>query len=217
MRKVIIILEVSMLLFASCTTNKRLIGNYNDERNIGFVFSENPNKFEYNFRSEMGIHEYSTGSWLRYKNKVVLNGFADSNIKFLNIEQRIVENSENRDKITIHYTAKNEMIKSDIIINNCTIIRLSKDTSFFSEIKIKSLEIKSYLSYTGLLGTIPTLDTLYSSIILVDKGSNKNRDLFLKFAVRSIDFFRTKLTDTITVRNKNVLMLNKIKLRKVAD
>ena len=214
MKKAAIILTASILLFVSCTTYKQLIGSYNDGKHIEFSFTENPNKFEYHLRSEMGVLEYSTGSWVRNKNQVVLNGFTDSNIKTLNVEDKITDNADNKDKVLIQYTTISNLVKSDVIINDNAVIRISSDTTFFSELKIKTVQIKSYLFYTGLLSSSPKIDTLYSSKINVDNSSNKNRDVVLKFVVNPSDFARTKLTDTFTVRNNVLLYHDKIKLIK---
>ena len=178
---------------------------------------DRPNRFEYYLRSEMGVLEYSTGSWVRNKNQIILNGFTDNNIKDLNVESTITDNADNKDKVLIQYTTTSNLVKSDIIINDNAVVRVSSDTTFFSDLKIKVVQIKSYLSYTGLLSSSPKIDTLYSSRIEVDKSSNKNKDVVLKFAVNPNDFARTKLTDTITVKRNALLYHDKIKLKKVVQ
>lgn len=217
MRKVVVILTVSILLFVSCTTYKQLVGHYNDGKHIEFVFTETPNKFEYYLRSEMGVLEYSTGSWVRNKNQVILNGFTDSNIKTLSVEDKITDNADNKSKVLIQYTTKNNLVKADVIINDNAVVRVSSDTTFFYDLKIKTVQIKSYLSYTGLLSSSPKIDTLYSSKIEIDNSSNKNKDVVVKFAITSNDFARTKLTDTITVQKNALLYNDKIKLKKLVQ
>jgi len=214
MKKLIIILTALLFFFIGCTTIKKLSGNYHDGKHIEFVFTDAPNKFEYYFRSEMGVLEYSTGSWIRNKNQIILNGFTDSNIKSLNLENKITDNVDNKDKVLVQYIPASNLVKADVIINNNVVIHISRDTTFFSAIKIKTIQVKSYLSYTGLLSSNPKIDTLYSSKIEVDNSANKNKDVALKFAVGPNDFARTKLTDTITVRNKALLYRSKIKLKK---
>lgn len=214
MRKLIIISTVLLFFFTGCTTVKKINGNYGDGEHIELVFTDAPNKFEYYSRGEMGILVYSTGNWVQNKNQVILNGFTDINIKSLSVENKITDNADNKDKVLIRYTPTSSLVKADVIINDNNIVRLSMDTIFFSAIKIKTVQVKSYLSYTGLLSSNPKIDTLYSSKIEVDNNSNKNKDVALKFAVDELDFARRKLTDTITVRNRAVLYLNKIKFRK---
>jgi hypothetical protein len=217
MKKTFVILTVSILFFASCTTYKKIIGSYNDGKYVEFLFKENANKFEYYLRSEMGVLEYSTGSWVRNKNQIILNGFTDSNIKTLNVEDKIIDNADNKGKVLIHYTTTSNLVKADVIINDNAVVRVSSDTTFFSDLKIKTVQIKSYLSYTGLLSSSPKIDTLYSSKIEIDNSSNKNKDVVLKFAVNQSDFARTKLTDTITIKRNTLFYRNKIKLKKIVQ
>jgi hypothetical protein len=161
----------------------------------------------------MGVLEYSTGSWVRNRNQVILNGFADSNIKALNVKSAITDNLNNKDKILIQYRTTSSLVKSVVVINNDAVVNVSSDTAFFSDLKIKVVQIKSYLSYTGLLSSSPKIDTLYSSKIELD--NNGNKDMVLSFSVNQYDFVRTKLTDTITLKRNALLYHNKIKFKKV--
>ncbi len=213
-----IIFIFTILLFENCNSihhlNEKYANNYAGVSGEEIRFMQQPNRFEYYLRSEMGILEYSTGRWVRNKNQIILNGFTDSNIKTLNVENKITDNADNKSKVLIQFTTTSNLIKADVIINDNAGFRISGDTTFFSDLKIKTVQIKSYLSYTGLLSSSPKIDTLYSSKIEVNKSSNKNKDLVLKFAVNSNDFARTKLSDTITVKKSALLYHNKIKLKK---
>jgi hypothetical protein len=215
MKKLLIISTVLLLFFTGCTTVKKINGKYHDGKHIEFQFTEAPNKFEYYFRSEMGVLEYSTGSWVRNKNQIILNGFDNSSIKILNVENEITNNTEeSKDKIYVQYTTANNLIKADVIINDSSVISISKDTTIFCTTKIKTLQVKSYLSAMGLLSSSPKIDTLYSSKIRVENNSKNSKKLILKFTISPSEFARTKLNDTITVKGNILLYGDKIKLKK---
>lgn len=214
MKKTIIILTVLPFFFIGCTTLKKLNGKYSDGKHIEFVFTDTPNKFEYYLRSEMGVLEYSTGSWVQNKNQVVLNGFAGSNINSLSYENTTTENTDSKDKVLIRYTPASNLEKTDVIINDSNVIRVSMDTTFFSAIKIKTIQVKSYLSYTGLLSSPPKIDTLYSSKIKVNDSSGANKNIVLTFTIHPYDFVRVKFNDTLTVKSNRILYLDKTKLKK---
>lgn len=219
MRNAATIFILTILLFENCNSVHNLNGKYaNSYAGVSgeeIIFMQQPNRFEYYLRSEMGVLEYSTGSWVRNKNKLILNGFTDSNIKALHVESTITDNTDNKDKMFIQYTTTSNLVKSDVIVNENAVVRVSNDTAFFSMLKVNTIQIKSYLSYTGLLSSSPKIDTLYSSKIKVDNNSNKNKDVVLKFSVNPCEFARIKLTDTITVKSKALLYRNKIKLKKL--
>lgn len=214
MKKAIIILIVLLYFFIGCTTLKKLNGKYSDGKHIEFVFTDTPNKFEYYFRSEMGVLEYSTGNWVQNKNQVLLNGFTGSNINSLSYENTISENTDSKDKVLIRYTPAGNLEKTEVIINDINVVPVSMDTTFFSAIKVKTIQVKSYLSYTGLLSSPPKIDTLYSSRIIVNNGSTVNKNIVLTFAVHPYDFVRVKFNDTLTVKSNQIIYLEKTKLKK---
>ena len=215
MIKLINIPTVLLFFFIGCTTIKELSGSYHDGKHIEFKFTEAPNKFEYYFRSEMGVLEYSVGSWVRNKNQLILNGFDDSNIRILNVENEITDNADgNKDKINVQYATANNLAKADIVINDNAVIRVSNDTSFFFPTKIKTVQVKSYLSSRGLLSSSTKIDTLFSSKIEVNNNRNRSKNVVIKFSVSPSEFARVKLTDTIIVKRKALLYRNKIKLEK---
>lgn len=213
MKKQLITSTVLLFLFIGCTTIKKLNGKYHDSKHIEFEFTEASNRFEYYFRSEMGVLEYSTGSWVRNKNQIILNGFDDSNIKILNVENEITDNAD-ENKIHVHYTTANNLIKADVIINDSVVVSVSKDTAISFATKIKTVQVKSYLSSIGLLSSSPKIDTLNSSKIEVGNNSNKSKKVVLKFTVNPSEFARIKLSDTITVKGNTLLYGNKVKLKK---
>ena len=165
----------------------------------------------------MGLLEYSTGKWILEKNKLQLLGFTDDDLKTINVESGIDENrNSDRAQILIHYSTDattNNFIKTGIVINESIIYFITKDTPVVPNFKTNTIQIKSYLSYTGLLSSNPKIDTLYSKKIKVD-NANQAKTIKLQFTVQSGDFSRTKLTDTITVKNNHTLLYHKIKLRK---
>lgn len=200
-----------------CTTVKQLSGAYHYGNSIEFKFRENPNEFEYFLRSEMGVLQYSTGKWKLNKDKLELLGLDDENLKTLDVESAITKNvSSNGTKVEIHYNTDNATtyIKSVVLINGNKIYTVAKDTMLTPGYKVVTIQVKSYLSYTGLLSSPPKIDTLYSFKMKVDDGSNENRNVTLKFTVHPYDFVRVKLTDTLTVKNNHTLYYNKTKLKK---
>ena len=209
---------MTILLFENCNSVTHLNGKYaNSYAEISgqeIRFTQQPNRFDYFFRSEMGLLEYSTGSWERNKNQVILNGFTDSNVKTLNVESTITYNSDNNGKVLIRYTPPSKLVKADVIINDNNIIHVSMDTVFFSASKVKTIQVKSYLSYTGLLSAPPKIDTLYSSKIKIYDDKNGNKNIFLNFTIYQEDFVRIILNATLTVKSNRIIYLGKSKLKK---
>lgn len=218
MRFTITILILTVLLFENCNSVTHLNGRYANSyagvsgQEIRFI--QKSNRFDYFFRSEMGLLAYSTGSWERNKNQVILNGFTDSNIKTLNVESTITYNSDNNDKVLIRYTPPSNLVKADVIINDNNIIHVSMDTVFFSASKVKTIQVKSYLSYTGLLSSKPKIDTLYSQKININNDKIGNKNIFLNFSIYQQDFARIILNDTLTVKSNRIIYLGKSKLKK---
>jgi len=206
MKKLTIIPAISILLLANCKTSKQLNGSYVYSNSIELRFTESPNRFEYFVRGEMGLLQYSTGEWKSDKNKVYLTGFNDKDRNVLNVETAFANNlNSNGTQVEIFYSTGKAAtyIKSVIVIN---------DNTISPEYKVATIQVKSYLSYEGLLSSSPKIDTLYSQKIKVDEA--KDKKIILKFSVSSEDFFRTKLADTITVKNNHTLLYKKIKFKK---
>jgi len=219
--KIIIIttLILSILFFAGCTTCKKLSAMYSDGNNIELRFLDKPNKFEYYFRSEMGVLEYSNGSWQLEKGKLELSGFKDDNINALNVKSVINKNEDNRtSRIEIHYNTDRATtnIKSVILINGNNIYTIIRDTVFSPDYKVETIQVKSYLSYTGLPSSSPKIDTLYSSKMNIGDGANETKNVVLEFTVQPYDFVRVKLNETLLVKNCRTLYLSKAKLKKFA-
>ena len=190
-------------------------GSYVYSNSIELRFTESPNRFEYFVRGEMGLLQYSTGEWKSDKNKVYLTGFNDKDRNVLNVETAFANNlNSNGTQVEIFYSTGKAAtyIKSVIVINDNTIYEIAKDTILSPEYKVATIQVKSYLSYEGLLSSSPKIDTLYSQKIKVDEA--KDKKIILKFSVSSEDFFRTKLADTITVKNNHTLLYKKIKFKK---
>jgi len=207
---------LAILLLTRCS-NKHISGSYaHGYKGISsheFVFVEQPKKFEYYLRTESGVFEYSVGNWNQNKKRIILYGFNDNNIKALNVENKVADNTGN-DKVLIQFSPSSDMIKANVVINNNIVVPVARDTTLVYNGRIAAIQIKSYLSYSGLLSWQPKIDTLYSSVI--NTGSTRSDKLItLKFVVNPEDFVRTKLVDTLTIKNNHTLLWRNLKLRKI--
>ncbi len=88
------------------------------------------------------------------------------------------------------------------------------DTAFFSASKVKTIQVKSYLFYTGLLSAKPKIDTLYSQKININNDRSGNKNILLNFSIYQQDFARIILNDTLTVKSNRIIYLGKTKLKK---
>lgn len=205
-----------MLFFIGCNTINELKGRYVNGNNIEFRIKDNPKEFEYFLRSEMGTLQYSKGKWELNRDKLYLFGFSHD-VKTLVVESMINKNAGNGvTKVEIHYNPDNatNYIQSVILINDNKIYPIAKDTVFIPDYKVETVQVKSYLSYTGLLSSSLQIDTLYSSKINVGNGSDESKNIVLNFSVHPYDFARVQLTDTLIVKNRHTLYYNKTKLKK---
>ena len=200
-----------IFLFTSCTIHRDLAGLYKNG-NTEIRFTNHPNTFEYYFVGEMGYRDYSAGTWQINKRKLILFGFNNANIKTLDVESNITNNlKENKNQINIQYRNKDTLIKTILVVNNHQMIRILSDTVFFTEERIQTLQVKSYLSFTSFLpSSSPTIDTLSSQIIKVESNKEGFKIIALKFATKYKDFLRTKLTDTFFVK-KNYTLISRSK------
>jgi hypothetical protein len=218
MKNAIVIQAIAILSIWGCTNYKKLNGNFVYGNSIELRLTKNPKYFEYFIRGEMGLLRYSTGEWRLNKNKIYLTGFDSNNINILKIESAAT-NSSNKNgtqiKLFYHTDKVPTFIKSVLSINDSNIYKIVKDTCITLKYKVETLQVMSYLSCDGLLSSSPTTDTLYSQKINFDQPMGEI--ITLKFSVNSQDFVRTKLTDTLTVKNGRNLMLNKIKLKKTTQ
>ncbi len=209
---------LSLLFFAQCASTDQLNGTYSDTKSIEFKFNDSTKMFEYFLRSEMGVLQYSKGGWESYDDKVYLLGLTDNNIKKIDVESVINKNvSSNRTHVEVHCNSDNAVtnIKSIVFINDDKTYVVAKDTVFSLDYKVEVIQVKSYLSYSGLLSSAPKIDTLYSSRINVSSESNEGKSIVLNFVVHPYDFARVKFADTLTVKNNRTLYLNKSKLIKI--
>jgi hypothetical protein len=175
-------------------------------------FSQESGKFEYAYRTELGIRNYSFGTWKQHKKMIFLDGLADSNINVINVESKVEDDlNETRDKIEIQYKDEplDTFTKVDIIVNESTGVRIPGDTAYFTDAVTRTLQVKSYLFHDGVLfGTPPRLDTLFSPLITIP-NTGKHKRILLKFNVEHHDFYRVRLTDTLTVKNRRTLVWGK--------
>jgi len=215
MKRWIILPAVSILFLSACSTLKGLNGSYVRSNTIELRFTEDPNRFEYFLRGEMGLLQYSAGEWKRNGNKVYLTGFTDENIQAIPVESDVVRDAgSNNVQVQVFYHTDKAVtyIRSVIILNDDSIYTLAKDTIFAFGRKVGTVQVKSYLSYQGLLSSHPKTDTLYSRKIRVDGDTGDK--IVLKFSVYSKDFVRIALADTLTVKNSRTLRYNKINLKR---
>lgn len=217
MKKIITITALSLLFFAQCTTINKLSGTYTDTNNMEFKFNDSNKKFEYFFRSGMGVLQYSKGNWQINNHKLYLQGLSDQNIKMIDVECAINNNvNGGKTQVELHWSNDEAVnnIRSAIVINNNKIYMASRDTVFTLDYIVEVIQVKSYLFYSGLLSSPPKIDTLYSSKINISRG-NESKNLVLKFTVHPYDFARIKFSDTLSVKNNRTLYLNKTRLKKV--
>jgi len=207
MRKAGILL---ILLFSGCKAYEQLSGSYVYGNTMELRFTENPNRFEYFVRGEMGLLQYSAGEWRVDGNKVYLSGFNDGNRDSLRVGSAVAD-SGGGTQVVIAYSTDTvaTYIKSVVVINGNVFYPITKDTVLVPVEKVASIQVKAYVESKGLLSGGPGRDTLYSQRMRFDGGK-----ITLKFSVGSKDFVRTNLADTLIVGNKETLRFRGIKLKK---
>jgi len=170
---------------------------------------QDPDRFEYYLRSESGVHEYSAGSWRKVGDNIILSGFNNGDLKQLPVESNVTTNTDGaREKIVIQYVSKNTLSRAAVMINDHLRIAIAGDTVLLPGEKIKTLAIRSYLSYNGLLSVPPRIDTLYSPVIKGDDTDPAMKTYFLKFTVNPADFSRVTFSDTISVKKGGRVLLS---------
>ncbi len=201
------------LVLTGCASVVRVNGRYaNVFSGIAgeeFRFSRESNRFEFYSRTEGRIRSYSAGTWRQNKKVIFLNGFDDKNINVLNIESNIEDYPNDRgDKVIVQFNDDrlDTFTKVDIIVNKTNRIRVSGDSTFFSNTPIGTIQVQSYLVHNNLLpGTPARIDTIYSSEIQV-RSEGKSKQVLLKFYISYRDFFRDTIVDTLTVKNSRTLI-----------
>ena len=220
-REIISLLILSF--FMSCKGIGGIEGTFvkNYEKLSGgmeFRIAKEPRKFEYKRRNEMGLLAYSKGNWVRDGNKLIMFGYNDQNIRLIDVESKLTDMpNSNLDEIIVQYESDplDTFVKVDLIINDVTKVRILADTTLVTGARVKNLQVKSYLVHNGLLlGTSPTIDTLYSDKINIDNTSDISKGVMLKFAVQQDAFYRIKLVDTMTIKNRNTLIWQNKKFNK---
>jgi hypothetical protein len=222
MRFTVVIMIFFAILVFGCSSafniNGRYVHVFAEVSGEELRFSQGNNAFQYYSKTEANLREYSAGTWILKNKKIFLNGFEEKNINVLQVESMIENSSANNmDKIMIQYNDNvlDTFTKVDLIINEVVKIRIHGDTSFFTE-AINTLQIKSYLVYTGILFTThPKIDTLYSD--KMNFANNKSKTVSLKVDVDQIDFYRAKLLDTLTIKNSRTLMWHKRKFKRIKE
>lgn len=220
MRFLIVITLLLAVLFGSCMHGKHAAGNYvSDYSNLSsgaFSFS-NANKFKYYYSTVAGLLDYSSGTWGQKGRKIYLNGFDDQSIKMLSVESKIEYGAyENRDKIIVKYNGfpLDTFTKIDVLINGISKTFNLGDTILYSDLPVKTLQIKAYSMSSGMLRSTPShIDTLYSPELKVSSDHTHN-ELLLMFSLVPEDFFRIRLQDSLKMKSRHVLIWRKMKLKR---
>jgi len=209
------------IFFGSCTNINHISGTYTNVfkgiMGSEIRFLQTPDSFKYYLRTEGSVKDYSAGSWIKMKNKIILEGFNNNNINLIAVESTF-ENypSYNQDMVVIRYRPKqlDVFTKVDVIINEDKRIRVSGDTVFFSAKKINNIRVVSFYNHDGLLLFNPErIDTLSSSKITMSVNNYKR--IALNFSIKPEDFYRIKLLDTLTIKNNKILLWGNRKMKKV--
>lgn len=210
-------------IFQNCTSTKPIIGRYTYSfagiagEEIDFI--QNPNTFEFYSRTEYGLQDYSSGTWTQCKKKIFLFGFNESNLKILDVKCKIEESfDQSRDKVVVQYRDEplDTFTKVDIIVNGSYNVRIPGDTTFLTDASIRTLQVKSYLVHEGIsFGNAPRVDTLYSRKIEVSNTGSRNKMIFLKFDVDQRAFYRSRLSDSLMVKNNRTFKWRKAEFKKL--
>jgi hypothetical protein len=215
--KLIFFIFIITFVFVNCSTPARLNGVFGNGWSMEFKFN-NKSKFEYFFRGgESGVSEYSAGSIKRDNTFLYLSGFNKTNLQRINVENFVTDNKDlDRRCITIHYATDeySSFFKTILVINDDREYMITKDTVLHPFDRIQTIQVKSYTSYFGLLLSSPTIDALYSPIIVINEKNNRDKNITLNFSVYTKDFYRIIFNDTLVVKNKDILYLKNLKLMK---
>lgn len=225
--KIICIVTITFvfLIYESCTPINYVNGKYTNvfaggEAGEELRFIRDTNIFEYYYRTEGAIKNYSRGTWVQNKKSIYLNGYNEGNINQLNIESKFQDYpDESKSKIVVQYKSDpiDTFTKVEILWDENSKVQILGDTAFVVDGAIRTLRVKSYLAYKGLLlRTSPCIDTLYSPIVKVI-DPYKSKMILLSIHVAKSDFYRVKLTDTLSQRNSTTLLWGKKEFKKIRE
>lgn len=224
--KITNILFIFFLLFTGCRNVKSVSGTYSFIYRYSwghYDFVNGSNKFEYINDGDNNLSGYTEGTWLINKNKLILTGYTDDNIRVLNIDSKITKRElpDNKTKIEINYNSKSQanlftrFVLINLIVNDKQVIRIYNDTILNLSDNIQRLQIQSYPVRTKGLGVTVAFkmkDTLYSKKIEVGESDSIVK---IKFDLDYRDFVRFTYADTFLIKNKNILITSKnIKLHR---
>ena len=210
MKATLLVSILFLILSVACTTPKPLSGSYG-RGDLEFRFTSNPNEYEYYSWGHWGIREYSKGKWELNGKKLTLYGFKDSTLKFLDVESYIQDDSSGSTRISVGIAPvrRDEFIRTVVVINGSKVYQITRDTSFVPGFRVATIQVKAYLSYSGLLPNPQTIDTLSSTILYFSNEGSENKNINLKFAVRPEDFYRVVMRkNTGEIKNNRVLYVN---------
>lgn len=184
-----------------------------------FVFAKKPNTFSYFSQTEGSMRSFSSGTWTHTGTSIVLSGFMDSAINFLQVLQKEVGLSNSTtNEIIINYKKDPlvPFIKAELILNNNEKFSILNDTILSVSTSLKTLQVKSYLAPDGYsLQAPPTIDTLISSKFYFDQADKPKR-LALTFATKLEEFYRIKMRDSIKVQDPKTLLWRGVQLIKTS-
>lgn len=145
--------------------------------------------------------------------------FNESNLKILDVKCKIEDSfDQSGDKIVVQYRDEplDTFTKVDIVVNGSYNVRIPGDTTFSTDASIRTLQVKSYLVHEGIsFGNAPRVDTLYSRKIEVSNTGSRNKMIFLKFDVDQRAFYRSRLSDSLMVKNNRTLKWRKAEFKKL--
>lgn len=211
------IVIIGLCLIGACRRSKIVSGSYTNGNAIEYRFEKSPNYFEYFLRSEMGLLAYSKGKWIQKDDSLLLSGFTDKNIKHLEIKYNLSRENPINDILTkIYYSSdcNYNYIKTDILLNGIKLCEVVQDTIIQTTTVVNTIQVLSYMSYSGLFSNAPKNDTLSSSIISVEEGSSKHKIIYIRNMVSPEDFIRTEYSDTLIIKTDRILKNKKNKFKK---
>lgn len=174
-----------------------------------FNFNNTSKEFEYYSYGEWGIQQYSKGDYMTKGNKIYLYGFNDKNLNLLKWKFSTAKDSSNYSKLKIRINYRklqtNNMIKNILVIDDKELIKLNADTTLSFPHYPNSLQVKSFMSYTGLLANTPSIDTIQTSKMAINSGNINYNIINLFITIDGNDFSRIKLKDTLSMKRHNIL------------
>jgi len=186
-----------LFYLAGCRSEKMSAGRYVGNWGDNLTFKKDSN-FYYSRNTDAGMVAFSKG---KYK---VKNGWIFLDCDFKNsiktIECNVKENlGGNHSTIVISPLSSDENVVFEALVNNKKWYLINKPVIIDSE--IKSIKLKAYLVHGIVFGTVPTIDTLSSDLVLIKNHLNNKVSYEISSNIDSRDFFRVQKNDTLKIIN----------------